>query len=73
MIAPILARRDAAGFWLAVVLTGIGTGLGAAALTGLLELVQHTVWSGAAFDLLEAASRHTLVASCWCCSAQRGC
>ncbi len=57
MIAPILARRDAAGFWLAVVLTGIGTGLGAAALTGLLELVQHTVWPGAGIDLLDAASK----------------
>ena len=40
-----------------VVLTGIGTGLGAAALTGLLELVQHTVWSGGGVDLLDAASR----------------
>lgn len=57
MIGPILARRDAAGFWLAVVLTGVGTGLGAAALTGLLELVQHTLWSGAGIDLLDAASR----------------
>lgn len=57
MIAPILARRDAASFWLAVVLTGLGTGLGAAALTGLLEFVQHTVWSGAGVDLLDAASR----------------
>lgn len=57
MIAPILARRDAAGFWLAVALTGIGTGLGAAALTRLLELVQHTLWSGAGVDLLDAASR----------------
>ncbi len=57
MIAPILARRDAAAFWLAVVLTGIGTGLGAAALTGLLELVQHTAWSGAGVDLLDAAAR----------------
>ena len=36
MVAPILARWDAAGFWLAVVLTGLGTGLAAAALTGLL-------------------------------------
>jgi transposase len=27
MIAPILAWRDAVGFWLAVILTGIGTGL----------------------------------------------
>ncbi len=57
MIAPILATRDAAGFWLAVVLTGAGTGLAAAALTGLLELVQHTVWSGGGVDLLQAASR----------------
>ena len=52
MIAPILARRDSAGFWLAVVLTGLATGLGAAALTGLLEFVQHTVWSGGGVDLL---------------------
>jgi chloride channel protein, CIC family len=57
MIAPILARRDAAGFWLAVIVTGIGTGLGAASLTGLLELVQHTLWSGAGIDLLDAASK----------------
>ncbi len=57
MIAPILARRDAAGFWLAVVLTGAGTGLGAAALTGLLLLVQHTLWYGSGVDILAAASR----------------
>ena len=57
MIAPILARPAAAGFWLAVVLTGLGTGLAAAALTGLLELVQHTLWPGAGVDLLDAASR----------------
>jgi hypothetical protein len=56
MIAPILARRDAAGFWLAVVLTGIGTGLAAAALTGLLELVQHTTWGGEGTNLLTAAA-----------------
>lgn len=60
MIGPILARREAAGFWLALVLTGLGTGLGAAALTALtalLELVQHTLWSGAGIDLLDAAVR----------------
>lgn len=57
MIAPILARRAAAGFWLAVLLTGVGTGLAAAALTGLLELVQHVMWGGAGLDLLQAASR----------------
>jgi H+/Cl- antiporter ClcA len=58
VIAPILARRDAAGFWLAVIMTGIGTGLAAAALTGLLELVQHSIWGGEGLDLLDAAS-HT--------------
>jgi H+/Cl- antiporter ClcA len=57
MIAPILARRSAVGFWLAVLLTGVGTGLAGAALTGLLELVQHLMWGGTGFDLLEAASR----------------
>ncbi|WP_240759920.1 chloride channel protein [Lichenicoccus roseus] len=57
MIPPILARRDAAGFWLTVLLTGIGTGLGASALTELLELVQHTLWSGNGIDLLQAACR----------------
>ena len=57
MMGPILARRDAASFWLAVVLTGLGTGLGAAALTGLLELVQHMVWSGGGIDLLDAAAK----------------
>jgi CIC family chloride channel protein len=57
MIPPILARRNAAGFWFAVVLTGVGTGLAAAALTGLLELTQHLVWGGNGLDLLQAASQ----------------
>jgi CIC family chloride channel protein len=56
MIEPILAQRRAAGFWLAVLLTGTGTGLAAAALTGLLELVQHLMWGGDGLDLLQAAS-----------------
>ena len=42
-------------FWLAVVLTGIGTGIGAAALTRLLEAVQRLVWGGTGTNLLEAA------------------
>ena len=57
MIAPILARRDAVEFWFAILLTGIGTGLGAAALTRLLDLVQHTVWSAQGADLLDAAAK----------------
>ncbi len=65
MIAPIPARRDFAGFWLAVVLTGVGTGLGAVALTALLQLVQHTLWSGNGIDLLDAASK----AANWHCAS----
>ena len=56
MLPPILARRGAAGFWLAVVLTGAGTGLAAAALTGLLEAVQQLVWGGNGLDVLQAAT-----------------
>jgi chloride channel protein, CIC family len=53
-------------FWLAVVLTGIGTGVGAAALTRLLELVQRLMWGGKGTDILDAAQhagawRHILV------------
>ncbi|WP_428531017.1 chloride channel protein [Rhodopila sp.] len=57
MIRPILAQRSAVGFWIAVVLTGAGTGLGAAALTKLLELTQHMMWGGGGLDLLAAASQ----------------
>src|ERR1700677_3181517 len=56
MLPPILARRGAAGFWLAVVLTGAGTGLAAVALTGLLEAVQQLVWGGTELDVLQAAA-----------------
>ena len=51
------AHRAAPGFWLAVVVTGAGTGLGAAALMHLLYVVQHTLWPGAGMDLLDAAAR----------------
>jgi H+/Cl- antiporter ClcA len=56
MIGPILARRAEAAFWAAVLLTGLGTGLATAALTGLLALVQHLLWGGHGLDLLEAGS-----------------
>jgi CIC family chloride channel protein len=63
---PHLARPGAAPFWLAVLLTGIGTGVVAAALTRLLEVVQHIMWSGPGTNLLDAAEhagawRHILV------------
>jgi H+/Cl- antiporter ClcA len=66
MIPSTLARPGAAPFWLAVLLTGIGTGVAAAALTRLLELVQHIVWNGSGANLLDAAGhagawRHILV------------
>lgn len=66
LIPATLARLGAAPFWLAVLLTGIGTGIAAAALTRLLELVQRMVWGGSGTDLLHAAKqagagRHILV------------
>jgi H+/Cl- antiporter ClcA len=42
-------------FWVAALLTGIGTGVSAAALTRLLEMVQRLFWGGSGTDLLEAA------------------
>ena len=65
-IPSTLERPGAARFWLAVVLTGIGTGIGAAALTRLLEVVQHFAWNGSATNILDAAEhagawRHILV------------
>jgi H+/Cl- antiporter ClcA len=46
-------------FWLAIVLTGLGTGASAAALTLILQAVQHYVWPGASGTLLDAASQAT--------------
>jgi H+/Cl- antiporter ClcA len=59
-------RNFAARFWLAIVLTGVGTGASAAALMLILQAVQHTLWPGADMTLLDAASqatpwRHVLV------------
>lgn len=51
-----LAHPRAAAFWLAVVLTGVGTGASAVVLTWLLEAVQRLAWP-AAPGILEAAAR----------------
>ena len=56
-IPSTLGRPGASPFWLAVLLTGIGTGAVAAALTRLLEVVQHIMWSGPGTNLLDAAQR----------------
>jgi chloride channel protein, CIC family len=63
-IPATLVRPGAAGFWLTVLLTGIGAGISAAVLTRLLQLVQHLAWPGP--DLLDAAAsagawRHVVV------------
>lgn len=50
-----LTRPGAAPFWLAVLLTGIGTGAAAVALTKLLEVTQRLVWGGTGGNILEAA------------------
>src|SRR5580700_1747569 len=54
-IPSTLAHSGAVAFWLAVLLTGIGTGLAAAALTRLLELVQRLAWGGTGTNLLDTA------------------
>jgi len=56
-IPSTLAHPGAGRFWMAVVLTGIGTGIAAAALTRLLEVVQRLMWHGTGTDLLDAAGR----------------
>jgi len=65
-IPNTLARPGALRFWLAVCLIGVSTGLAAAALTRLLEVIQHIAWHGSGTNILQAASqagtlRHILV------------
>jgi CIC family chloride channel protein len=65
-IPATLDLKASGRFWLAIVLTGLGTGAGAAALTLILQSVQHFMWPGAGATLLDAASqsppwRHILV------------
>ncbi len=55
-IPATLAQPGAALFWLTVALTGVGAGIGAAALTELLGAVQHWMWPGPG-TLLDAAAR----------------
>src|SRR5579862_1068212 len=60
-IPSTLGRPGALKFWLAVGLIGVSTGLAAAALTRLLEVVQHFVWRGSGTNILAAARQ----ASAW--------
>jgi hypothetical protein len=70
IIPSTLQSLDAVRFWLAVLFTRVGTGIGAAALTQLLEVVQHVAWRGSATNILDAAqrgtpSRHIVVPGPW--------
>ena len=61
-----MASAGALRFWLAVCLIGASTGLAAAALTRLLEVVQRVAWHGTGVNILDAARgagmwRHVLV------------
>ena len=66
LIPSTLKHPRALYFWLAIVLTGVSTGIGAAVLTKLLEFVQHLAWRSSATDILDAAQhatplRHVLI------------
>src|SRR6202046_3229469 len=65
-IPSTLDLKTTGRFWLAIVLTGLGTGASAAALSLILQSVQHAMWPGANATLLDAAReaapwRHILV------------
>jgi H+/Cl- antiporter ClcA len=64
-IPATLTQPGAAGFWCAILLTGVGTGAGAAALTKLLEFVQKLVWSGSGRNILEAAAQTNAIKHVW--------
>lgn len=57
MIPPTLRSPGALRFWLAVLVTGAGTGVGAIALTRLLEVTQRLMWGGSGTNILAAASQ----------------
>jgi len=61
VIPSTLTHSGAVRFWLAVLLTGIGTGVAAVVLTRLLEMVQQFMWNGPGTNLLDATER----ASAW--------
>jgi hypothetical protein len=70
MIPATLWQAGAGRFWLAVALTGVATGLGAAALTRLLVFVQHLAWQGSGTNILEAGQHAPArCGACWCCFA----
>jgi CIC family chloride channel protein len=59
-IPSTLQHPAAAKFWLALVGTGVIAGVGAGALTRLLETVQRFLWGGTGTDLLASAGQASL-------------
>ena len=59
-IPSTLQHPAAPRFWLALIATGAVAGIGAGALTRLLEAVQRLVWGGNGTDLLAAAEQATV-------------
>ena len=57
LVAEENMHRFPRRFWLLLVLTGIGTGLGASALMGILRAVQHAAWSYRHGNFLAAVER----------------
>jgi chloride channel protein, CIC family len=61
-VPATLAHPRVWEFWIAVVLTGLGTGIGAVVLSLILDAIQHALWPGSSnADLLDAVTR----ASAW--------
>jgi CIC family chloride channel protein len=56
-IPATLRSPHAARFWIALLSTGIVTGLAAAALTRLLETIERQAWHGSGTDILASALR----------------
>ena len=65
MVAEEDTHRLPPVFWMLLILTGIGTGLGGAALMGILRAVQHSFWMYKTGDFLTAvehvAGRHRVL------------
>ena len=57
VIPATLTQPGATRFWLAVILIGLGAGIGAVALSLLLSAVQSWVWPSTNANILDAAAR----------------